>query len=57
MIVATKQSRLFMPAAVGTVVMGIGAAVLFIVHMRQPKPVVIEKPPVDHRKAGNEASV
>ena len=35
-----------MPAAVGTVVMGIGLAVLLIVHMRQPKPVVIEKPPV-----------
>jgi hypothetical protein len=36
---------LFMPAAVGTVVMGIGAAVLLIVHMRQPAPVVIQTPP------------
>ena len=39
-----KPNRLFMPAAVGTVVMGIGAAVLLIVHMRQPAPVVSKSP-------------
>jgi hypothetical protein len=43
---AVKPNRLFVPAAVGTVVMGIGAAVLLIVHMQQPAPVVI-KTPVD----------
>jgi hypothetical protein len=42
---SVKERKMFMPAAVGTVVMGLGAAVLLILHMRQPAPVVVKTPP------------